>query len=88
MYTFFRFKSVFLFPFFLDFFFNFLYKYLQEFEPCREWEIETCDGDGGSLPQRYLLPSLVSNTDFALVDLEEGEKESALYYHSEKLAIA
>ncbi|RYQ85205.1 hypothetical protein Ahy_B10g104706 [Arachis hypogaea] len=30
----------------------------------------------------------VPDTDFALVDIEEEEKESALYYHSEKLAIA
>ncbi|KAF7830402.1 pentatricopeptide repeat-containing protein [Senna tora] len=30
----------------------------------------------------------VPDTDFVLVDIEEEEKERALYYHSEKLAIA
>ncbi|XP_061374932.1 pentatricopeptide repeat-containing protein At4g33170 [Gastrolobium bilobum] len=30
----------------------------------------------------------VPDTDFALADIEEEDKESALYYHSEKLAIA
>nr|XP_012571541.1 pentatricopeptide repeat-containing protein At4g33170 isoform X2 [Cicer arietinum] len=30
----------------------------------------------------------VPDTDFTLVDIEEEDKESALYYHSEKLAIA
>ncbi|KAK7351313.1 hypothetical protein VNO77_10663 [Canavalia gladiata] len=30
----------------------------------------------------------VADTDFALVDVEEEDKESSLYYHSEKLAIA
>lgn len=30
----------------------------------------------------------VPDTDFVLLDVEEEEKERALYYHSEKLAIA
>ncbi|KAM6541935.1 hypothetical protein CsatB_006382 [Cannabis sativa] len=40
------------------------------------------------LIRRIREEGYVPDTDFVLVDVEEEEKERALYYHSEKLAIA
>ena len=40
------------------------------------------------LIKRIREEGYVPDTDFVLVDVEEEEKERALYYHSEKLAIA
>ncbi|XP_031503747.1 pentatricopeptide repeat-containing protein At4g33170-like [Nymphaea colorata] len=40
------------------------------------------------LIQRIKVAGYVPDTDFVLLDLSDEEKERALYYHSEKLAIA
>lgn len=38
--------------------------------------------------KRIKAEGYVPDTDFVLLDVEEEEKESSLYYHSEKLAVA